>query len=134
MADVEPVLSLAAVIDRFLGAFEQGDLAGLRSMLHDDFVGRVTTADGGTEELTADQYVAAIAAMDVPTADLRLAVPDLTPVGDDAVLVMVEVRAARKGRTLHNYSGQLARIRDGRIIELTMVDALPSRSDLFWAR
>jgi len=130
---VEPVLALAAVIDTFLGAFEHGDLEGLRELLDDSFVGRVTSADGGTVELTADQYVASIAAMDVPTAELQLSVPDMTPVGEDGVLVMIEIRAARGGRTLHNFSGQLARVRDGRIFELSMVDALPSESDRFWS-
>jgi ketosteroid isomerase-like protein len=131
--DVEPVLALVAVIDSFLSAFERGDLAGLRELLSDEFVGRVTTADGGTVELSADQYVGSVARMDVPTAELTLSVPDLTPVGDDMVLVMIEVRAARGGLTLHNFSGQLARIRDGRIVELSMVDALPSESDRFWS-
>lgn len=130
---MEPVLSLAAVVDRFLGAFEQADLVGLRELLDDGFVGRVTSADGGTVEVTADEYVASIAAMDVPTADLQLTVPDITTIGDDTVLVMIEVRAARNGRTLHNFSGQLAKVRDGRIVELSMVDALPSESDLFWS-
>ncbi|HEY6531611.1 MAG TPA: nuclear transport factor 2 family protein [Acidimicrobiales bacterium] len=130
---MEPVLALAAVLDRFLGAFEQGDLAAVRDVLDDDFVGRVTSADGGTKELTAEQYVASIAAMDVPTAELTLSVPDLTAIADDTMLVMIEVRAARNGRTLHNFSGQLARIRDGRILELSMVDALPSESDEFWS-
>jgi hypothetical protein len=49
------------------------------------------------------------------------------------VLVMVEVHAARRGRTLHNFSGQLASVRAGRITSLWMVDALPAASDRFWS-
>jgi hypothetical protein len=46
---------------------------------------------------------------------------------------MVEVHAARRGLTLHNFSGQLAAVRDGTITELWMVDALPEESDRFWS-
>jgi ketosteroid isomerase-like protein len=121
------------VVRRFLGAFARADSAGMRALMADGFVARVTTADGGTAEIDADRYVAAVEAMHVPTADLRLSMPDATPVGDDAVLVMVEVHAARGGRTLHNFSGQLARVRGGRIVELSMVDALPAESERFWS-
>lgn len=77
--------------------------------------------------------MASVEAMDVPTAGLQLAVKDVTAIGPDRVLVMVEVHAARNGRTLHNFSGQLATVRDGRIAELSMVDALPEESDEFWS-
>lgn len=59
----------------------------------------------------------------IPTAALRIDVIDTTLVGDDHVLVMVEVHAVRNGRTPHNHSGHLARVDDGRITDLWMVDA-----------
>ena len=41
---------------------------------------------------------------------------------------------ARKGRTLHNHAGFLARFdAAGRLDELWMVDALPAYSDEFWS-
>ena len=46
---------------------------------------------------------------------------------------MVVVHAERGGRSLHNFSGQLATVRDGLITELWMVDALPAESDRFWS-
>lgn len=47
---------------------------------------------------------------------------------------MVEFKAERKGRTLHNHAGFLARFDgDVRIDELWMVDALPAYSDEFWS-
>ncbi len=126
------------VVRGFLDAFVRGDEVGMRARLDDGLVGRVTAADGGTNRLSADQYVAAVAAMDVAamdvaTANLRVAVNDVTGIGDRTVLVMVEVHAARDGRTLHNFSGQLATVADGRITELSMVDALPEESDRFWS-
>ena len=122
-----------AVARRFLAAFERADLDELRSLLSDAFVARVTTADGGTRQASADDYVASVVQMGVPTADLQLEVKDVTATGPDQVLVMVEVHAARGGRTLHNFSGQLATVRDGKIVELSMVDALPEGSDRFWS-
>lgn len=122
-----------SVVRAFLDAFARADLAGLRVAMADDFVALVTTADGGTRTASADDYVVSVEAMDVPTAGLQLAVKDVTAIGPDRVLVMVEVHAARNGRTLHNFSGQLATVRDGRIAELSMVDALPEESDEFWS-
>jgi hypothetical protein len=48
-------------------------------------------------------------------------------------LVMVEVRARRKGRSLHNYPAHQLRVADGLITDWRMVDAKPSESDEFWS-
>ena len=40
----------------------------------------------------------------------------------------------RRGRTLHNHAAFLARVRQGRVTELWMVDALPADSDEFWSQ
>jgi ketosteroid isomerase-like protein len=117
----------------FVDAFGRGDLDAIRSVLAADFVGHVTTADGGVREVDREGYVASVAAMDVSTANLRLDVPNVVEVEPGRVLVMVKVHAARRGLTLHNFSGQLAAVRDGTITELWMVDALPEESDRFWS-
>ncbi len=122
----------SAVARGFISAFGSNDLETVRSMLSEDFVGHMTTAEGGTRDVDRDGYVDSMAAMDVPTANLRLEVPDVSLVGEDKVLVMVEVHAARNGRTLHNLSGQLLRVEDGQVTDLWMVDALPAESDGFW--
>ena len=47
---------------------------------------------------------------------------------------MVEIVARRDGRDdLHNVAGFLARVADGRVTELWMVDARPAGSAAFWA-
>ena len=58
---------------------------------------------------------------------------DLEVVDADKVLLMVEVRAERGGRRLHNFAGHLLRIDGGRIAEWWMVDAKPAESDEFWS-
>lgn len=122
-----------AVARRFVAAFGENDLATMRALLGDGFTGHITTADGGTRDVGPDDYIAGVAAMDVPSAHLRLDITDATATGPDSVLVMVEVHAARKDRRLHNHSGQLLTVRDGVVVELWMVDALPAESDAFWS-
>jgi ketosteroid isomerase-like protein len=114
-------------------AFQDGDLDTVVALLAPDFVGHVTTADGGVLNAGRDVYVESIRAMDVASANLRLDVPNMVEVGPGRILLMVVVHAERGGRSLHNVSGQLATVHDGRITELWMVDALPAESDRFWS-
>jgi ketosteroid isomerase-like protein len=122
-----------AVVLRFIRAFEAGDMDALAVLLADDFVGHVTTADAGVRAVGRDGYLDSVRAMDVPTANLELDIPNVVEVGADQVLVMVVVRAHRGDNTLHNFSGQLATVSDGRLHELWMVEALPAESDAFWS-
>jgi ketosteroid isomerase-like protein len=121
------------VFRRFVEAFGRGDLEELRSLLADDFVGHITTADGGTREVSASEYTESVAQMDVETADLRLDLPDITRIDEGTVLAMVEVHASRRGKSLHNFSAQLARVAGDRLAELWMVEAEPAESEAFWA-
>jgi len=122
-----------AVLLRFIRAFEAGDTAALGALLADDFIGYVTTADASVRAVDRDGYLDSVRAMDVPTANLELEVPNIADVGADRVLVMVVVRARRGDKTLHNFSGQLATVRGGKLRELWMVEALPAESDAFWS-
>ena len=123
-----------AVVEAFLSAFNAGDLAALRGCLADDAVAFITGPDGRPVEMSgAEAYIAATEAMDLPAVDYSVTLtqgPVL--VGDGLVLVMVEVRARRDGRELHNFAAQLIRVVAGRIAELWMVDAKPAESDAFW--
>lgn len=123
------------VVVRFLEAFDRADMAGMRACLADDLVAGITNASGGSSAVTgADQFMASIQAMDLPSAEFNVTMTQSPVVVDgDRVLVMVEVHAARNGRTLHNYAAHLLRVRDGVITELTMVEAKPAESDAFWS-
>lgn len=120
------------VVRRFVEVFERGDLKELRSLLAGDFVGHITTADGGTRDVSANDYTQSVVQMDVKTADLRLDLRDMTRINDRTVLAMVEVHAAHDGRSLHNFSAQLVRISGEQLAELWMVEAEPAASDAFW--
>lgn len=131
MASSEPT----AVASRFLAAFSAADFDAMRSMLAEDLVAYVTNAEGDMDRVEGrEAYLDRVEAMDLPSArfSVELTQPPV-PVDGDQVLVMVEVRAERAGRSLHNFAAHLLRVADGRIAEWRMVDAKPTESDAFWS-
>ncbi len=121
-----------AAFRSMITAYAAGDRDTMAAALADDLVAYVTNAAGGADEVRgASAYMER-----VPGGDATYAaeVTQVVSVSSSQVLAMVEIRAERKGRTLHNHAGFLARFdRDGRIDELWMVDALPADSDEFWS-
>ena len=126
---------MSALVDRFLGSFNSGDLVAMRVAIADDAVAFVTGPDGSPIRLDgAEMYIAALESMDLANIDysVGLTQPPME-VRDDLVLIMTEVRARRDERTLQNFAAHLLRVADGKIVELHMVDAKPAESDAFWA-
>lgn len=124
-----------SVVAGFLAAFSAADFDGMRSRMAEDMVAWVTNAEGGMDRVEGrEEYLGRVEAMDLPSA--RFSVEPTqppVPVAEDLLLVMVEVRAERGGRTLHNFAAHLLRIADGRIAEWWMADAKPAESDAFWS-
>ena len=125
----------AAVAERLLDAFSVADLEAMRALLAEDLVAYVTNAEGGMDRVEGREgYLGRVAAMDLPS--VRFSV-ELTqpPVAVDAeqVLLMVEIRADRGDRSLHNFAAHLLRVTGGRVAEWRMVDAKPAESDAFWS-
>jgi ketosteroid isomerase-like protein len=119
----------AAVAQRLLEAFSAADFDGMRAVLAEHLVAYVTNADGGSDKVEGrEAYLARIQAMDLPSArfSVELTQPPV-PVAPDQVLVMVEVRAARGNKSLHNFAAHLLRVLHGEISEWRMVDAKPAR-------
>ncbi len=124
-----------AVAGRFLRAFSAADFDAMRTMLAEDLVAHITNAEGGIDEVEGrDAYLSRLEAMDLPSArfSVGLTQPPV-PVDSDLTLVMVEIRAHRGERSLHNFAAHLLRIADGRITEWRMVDAKPAESERFWS-
>jgi hypothetical protein len=113
-------------------AYAAGDRDTMAAALAESLVAYVTNADGGVDEVRgASAYMARVPGGD---AEYSATVTQTVSVSSSQVLAMVEIRATRKGRELHNHAGFLARFdADGRIDELWMVDALPAYSDEFWS-
>ena len=115
-------------------AFAGGDSAALKSRLADGLVAHVTQSDGSTRQVVGSaNYAAIVDAMDPLSANLQMEIPQIMTIEPGLVMAMFEVHAARYGRRLHNFSGQLFRF-DGDVIDrIWMVEALPRESDEFWS-
>ncbi len=114
------------------GAYAEGDLDTVRSLLADDVVTYITNADAGVDRVEgADGFMARLP--DTSEAELDVGITQVVPIDDERVMTMVEIRAERRGKTLHNFAAFLARVAEGRIAELWMVDAKPAYSDEFWS-
>jgi ketosteroid isomerase-like protein len=113
-------------------AFGAGNRAAMRGLLADDLVAYITNAEGGADRVDGpDGYLARVP--DGKDATYSATVTQAVTVAEGQVLGMVEIRAERKGKTLHNHAAFLARVANDRITELWMVDALPAYSDEFWS-
>lgn len=121
------------VID-LVQAFACGDSAAVKSRLADGLVAHVTQSDGSTRQVVGSaNYAAIVDAMDPLSANLQMEIPQIMTIEPGLVMAMFEVHAARYGRRLHNFSGQLFRF-DGEVIDrIWMVEALPRESDEFWS-
>jgi ketosteroid isomerase-like protein len=125
----------ATVAGNFLRAFSDVDFGAMRGMLAENVVAYITNAEGRIDEVEGrDAYLGRLEAMDLPAArfSTELTQPPV-PVDSDRALVMVEIRAEKGGRTLHNFAAHLLRVEGGQITEWRMVDAKPAESDRFWS-
>jgi hypothetical protein len=121
------------VFRSMIAAYDRGDRDAMATMFDDAMVGYVTNAEGGVDEVRgATAYLDRVPAGD--DASYSVTVTQVVSVSASQVLGMVEIRAERNGRTLHNHAAFLARFGDDRRIdEIWMVDALPASSDEFWS-
>ena len=123
---------LPALSQRLFECYAEGDLDGFRGLLADDLVAYITNADAGVDEVRgADAYMARLP--DVRAVGGELRITQILPVDDERVMTMVEIRAERGGRQLHNFAAFLAEVQAGRVSRLWMIDALPAYSDEFWS-
>jgi len=127
MADRDPTLVLRDLIEGFSAQSEEG----MRAVLADDMTAYVTNADGGVDQVHGgDSYLQRLRALKAPVFSVN--VTQAVAISSDEAMLMVEIRAERKGRRLHNFSAFLAKTYDDRISELWMVEALPAHSAEFW--
>ena len=122
------------VVGTFIDAFNAADLETMASCLAEKLAAEVTQRDGSTTQVEGrDAYMNLIAQLDIGTVQPKLTITQIADVNDDQVLVMIEVKAVRKERQLHNFAAYLKTIRDMKIARIWMVEALPEESDTFWS-
>jgi ketosteroid isomerase-like protein len=121
----------AKALEGLIAAFSAQSEEGMRAALAEDMTAYVTNAEGGVDQVDGrDAYLRRLLALKAPS--LNASVTQSVSVAHDQALVMVEIRAERKGRSLHNFAAFLATVRDEQVTELWMVEALPAYSDQFW--
>ena len=122
-----------ATVRRFVAAIPEADYDTMAQCLAEDAHCYITNASGGVNLLRGrDAFIANIRTLDVETVRPSANITQLLEIKADQVLVMIEVKAERKGRKLHNFAAYLIDLRDGAIARLYMVEALPAYSDAFW--
>ena len=126
-------MSAESVARELIEAFCAADTQRMRALLSDGLRAYITNREGGVDEVGADEYVGRVAAMDLPSAEFSLDVTQVVTPRPDMVIAMVEVNAARRGRTLHNHAAHCLFVRDGLVAEWWMVEALPAESEAFWS-
>ena len=122
-----------SIARELIEAFGAADMPHMRSLLADDLRAYITNREGGVDQVGAEDYLQRVAAMDLSNAQLKLAITQVVAPRPEMVIAMVEVNAARDGRTLHNHAAHCLFVRDGLIAEWWMVEALPAESDSFWS-
>jgi SnoaL-like domain len=125
--------SAEQVARALIEAFCALDTDRMRSLLADDLRAYITNRDGGVDAVGADEYIRRVEAMDLPSAQFTVTVTQAIAPRPAMVILMVEVRAARGERTLHNHAAHCLFVRDDLVSEWWMVEALPAESDAFWA-
>ena len=125
--------SAESVARELIEAFCAADSPRMRALFADDLRAYITNREGGVDKVDAEEYLRRVAAMDLPGAQLTLTITQTITPRPEMVIAMVEVNAARGGRTLHNHAAHLLFVRDGLVAEWWMVEALPADSDAFWS-
>ena len=100
---------------KFIECYDEGRLDAAGTLLAPDLLAAITEGDGtATIVRGRDDYLAR--APDLRAAGGSARLTQVVDVDADRTLAMVEIRAERDGRTLHNFAGFLVVVRDDLIV------------------
>lgn len=126
-------ITAEGIVTDFIEAFGRGDYDRMGSLLAEDTRSYVTNAGGSVTLVEGrDAYMNAIESVDYKAVGPSIAITQILTVKPGQVMAMVEIKAERKGRVLHNFAAFLMDVAGGKIRALRMVEALPAYSDEFW--
>ena len=124
---------MKAMIEDFFDGFAKGDISAMRACLNDDVKSYITQAAGDVALLDgADALLANLANMNTQVVKPSIQITQLAEFNQNQALVMIEIKATRRGKSLHNFAAFLLGFVQDKISEIRMVEALPAYSDEFW--
>jgi|SaaInlStandDraft_2_1057019.scaffolds.fasta_scaffold314457_1 hypothetical protein len=121
------------LVKSFIQAYAKGDTVKLKSMLSDKLEFYVTNAQGQVDLLNgSNSFIQNVIDIGVKSVSPTIKIKQITSIRKNQVMCMVEVKAERKNKKLHNFAAFLIHILQNEITEVRMVEALPKKSDEFW--
>jgi hypothetical protein len=124
--------SLEDIMSKFVSVFCT-DYDQMEKLLDPAVISYITNAEGGVDKVQGrEALMTRIRAMNTVGVTFTLTITQMVTVKPEQGLMMVEIKAGRSGKTLHNFAAFLIDIKDNHISQLRMVEALPSYSDEFW--
>lgn len=124
---------IKSFITLLIKSIEQEDYPTLRKLYADDVENYVTDKEGGSFLVKGcENYLAAIKRMNFSSVHPSLTITQINVLSEDTALFMIEVKAQKPTKTLHNFAAYLVEFSNNKIKRTTMVEALPAYSDSFW--
>lgn len=128
----KPITDIAR---EMIESFSKADFQKMSSLLDNEIVAYITNAESGVDTIYGrDEYIQRVKAMDLAAATFSLEIKQMVQVSETQVLLMVEVQANKNNKSLHNFAAHLLKIKDEKITEWWMVEALPAYSEEFWLK
>ena len=129
----EEIFDIEKTTEEFFHSFETGSREAMQNTLAENLKSYITNAEGGVFLLNGrDVFIDNIEALDVKTVKPEVNITQMTRINQNQTMTMIEIKAKRKGKSLHNFAAFLFTFEDGLINEIRMVEALPAYSDEFW--
>ena len=124
---------IKSLITLLIKSIEQEDYVTLRKLYADDVENYVTDKEGESVLVKGcENYLAAIKRMNFSSVHPSLTITQINVLSENEALFMVEVKAQKPTKSLHNFAAYLVKFANNKINSTTMVEALPAYSDSFW--
>ena len=125
------------IVLNFIHTIASLKMENLHSYFAEDIQACITNDHGGVDKITGRENVVSrfISGMNTSTVTIAINVPQIVTVKPGQVLVMAEIKAHRTDRSLdlNNYAAFLFTLKEDKIKEFWMVEALPAFSAKFWS-
>lgn len=125
--------SFKELITKFVAGFNSADFNLMSGVLSKNLEAHITNAEGGVNLWQGrDCFIDGIRKFDLENIAPKLYITQILDISPSQSMVMIEVKAERKGKSLHNFAAYLMFHANGEIQKMFMVEALPEYSDNFW--